>query len=450
MQLALAAAVSYRTKRRLFRRNRLRPFTQAHRKLTGHTRGRRHESERQNRTNSVNSTHDFDDTIKTFMGLSAPSLGARFWSLIGATFLGFLGIGTVLPGLAPHLRNDLGGSDQTVGFVIGIFSFVALAARFFSGPLADRRGRKTAFLTGLASCSLAGVAYLLPLGIAGAFLARILQGLGEACLYTGAAAWVVEMAGIERSAQALGYLSSAIWGGVSAGPVVGHWLGSFERAAFMQVVAALVAFAALTRIPESYQPVPHAQRRRWIPRSIIAPGIAIGFVNVHYPVIAGFLILYLAKHGNSGGAAFSAYALLILLSRFFLGGLPDRIPPAITFYGGLVAMAAGLVDSCERPRAGRRHCRERAARLWILVPVVVDRLHRYPPNCGSRARLGRRSADRVLRSFRGAQLLRRRRDRRPLRLFRRVHNGRGGPRRRRHRRPRHVRPRRARVPEPTG
>src|SRR5215470_15615348 len=100
------------------------------------------------------------------MGFNAPAMGARFWSLIGATFLGFLGIGTVLPRLAPHVRHDLGGSDQTVGFVIGVFSFVALAARFISGPLADRRGRKVAFLSGLFSCALAGVAYLLPLGIA--------------------------------------------------------------------------------------------------------------------------------------------------------------------------------------------------------------------------------------------------------------------------------------------
>src|SRR5712692_3333848 len=108
------------------------------------------------------------------MGLSAQGLGARFWSIIGATFLGFLGIGTVLPGLAPHVRHDLGGSDQTVGFVIGTFSFVALASRFFSGPLADRRGRKIAFLTGLLSCALAGVAYLLPFGIVSPFLGRTL------------------------------------------------------------------------------------------------------------------------------------------------------------------------------------------------------------------------------------------------------------------------------------
>src|SRR5579864_8334629 len=283
------------------------------------------------------------------MRFTAHGFSARFWSLIGATFLGFLGIGTVLPGLAPHIRRDLGGSDQTVGFVIGVFSFVALASRFFSGPLADRRGRKITFLAGLLSCALAGAAYLAPLGIAGMYLGRSLQGFGEACLYTGAAAWAVEVSGIHRSAQALGYLSSGIWGGISAGPLVGQWLGSFERAAAMQVVTASIAFAMLTRVSEDYRPVPHLTKRRWVPASLVAPGIAVGFVNVHYPVIAGFLILHLARHGNSGPAAFSAYALMILLSRFFLGGLPDRVHPAITYYGGLVLMALGLITIAAGP-----------------------------------------------------------------------------------------------------
>ncbi len=283
------------------------------------------------------------------MGLSAHTFSARFWALIGATFLGFLGIGTVLPGLAPHIRYALGGSDQTVGFVIGIFSVVALVSRFFSGPLADRRGRKVALLTGLISCALAGATYLAPLGIAGAYLGRMLQGFGEACLYTGAAAWAVELGGAHRSGQALGYLSSGIWGGISAGPVIGHWLGTFERAAMMQVIAALVAFAILSRAREDYTPEAHEEPRRWIPGRLWAPGIAVGFVNVHYPVVAGFLILHLASHGNSGPAAFSAYALLILLSRFFLGGLPDRIHPAITYYGGLILMALGLITIAAGP-----------------------------------------------------------------------------------------------------
>src|SRR3954468_2397763 len=155
------------------------------------------------------------------MSASARGFRAQFWALVGATFLGFLGIGTVLPLLAPHVRYDLGGNDQDVGFIVGIFSFVALAGRLISGPVADRRGRKISFLTGLVCCAIAGGIYVLPLGMAGPYLARIFQGMGEAFLYTGAAAWAVELGGIERSAQALGYISSGIWGGISAGPVVG-------------------------------------------------------------------------------------------------------------------------------------------------------------------------------------------------------------------------------------
>jgi len=273
---------------------------------------------------------------------SSTPLEWRFWCLIGATFLGFLGFGTVLPGLAPHIRHDLGGSDRTVGFVIGTFSVVALCSRLIAGRLADRKGRKRAFLTGLGSCTLAGLAYFLPIGLGSVYLGRALQGLGEACLYTGAAAWTVEIAGVHRSARALGYLSSGIWGGVAAGPLIGQLLGSFERSAMFQVVLALSAAALLSRVPEDYQPSAHKRRSGWIRRSLITPGLAVGFVNVHYPVITGFLILHLAQRSNAGPAAFSVYAGFVLLSRFFLGGLPDRIHPRITFYIGLVFMALGL------------------------------------------------------------------------------------------------------------
>src|SRR5215467_5919896 len=272
----------------------------------------------------------------------AKQLPGRFWRLIGATFLGFLGFGTVLPRLAPHVRNDLGGSDRTVGFVIGAFSVVALCSRIFAGRLADRKGRKRAFLTGLCSCTLAGAAYLLPWGIGGIYLGRILQGIGEACLYTGAAAWAVEVAGLDRSARALGYLSSGIWGGIAAGPLIGQFLGSFNSAARMQVVLALSAAALLISVPEDYRPAAHERGRRWLRRSLIPAGLSVGFVNVHYPVITGFLILHLARHGGAGPAAFSTYAGFVLLSRFFLGGLPDRIHPRITFYSGIFGMAIGL------------------------------------------------------------------------------------------------------------
>jgi MFS family permease len=273
------------------------------------------------------------------LGLST-SLGGRFWRLIIATFLGFLGFGAVLPSLAPHVRHDLGASDRTVGFVIGTFSVVALCSRPFVGRLADRKGRKRAFLTGLGSCTLAGAAYLLPIGVGAMYLGRAFQGLGEACLYTGAAA--VELAGVHRSARALGYVSSGIWGGIAAGPLVGTLLGSFSHAAEFQVIAALAAGALLTQVTEDYEPSHHQDRKRWFKRSLLGPGLAVGFVNVFYPVITGFLILHLARRSNAGPVAFSVYAGFVLLSRFFLGGLLDRLHPRTTFYLGIVCMAIGL------------------------------------------------------------------------------------------------------------
>jgi predicted MFS family arabinose efflux permease len=84
-------------------------------------------------------------------------------------------------------------------------------------------------------------------------------------------------------------------------------------------------------------------KRNWLPRSIVLPGFAVGLVSVHYPVITGFLILHLAQHGNSGPAAFTAYATVMLFSRFFLGGLPDRLHPRITYYIDMAAMALALL-----------------------------------------------------------------------------------------------------------
>src|SRR4051812_19002108 len=284
------------------------------------------------------------------MESSQRGFGTRFWSLIGATFLGFLGMGTVLPALAPYVRHDLGGSDRTVGWVIGTFSFIALGSRFISGPLADRRGRKITMQTGLLSCACAGLAYLVPLHLPGVYLGRALQGFGEACLYTGAATWAVELAGVERSSQALGYVSSAIWGGISAGPALGHWLGSFGRAATLQIFAAFVALLLASLVGETFRPGHGNARRKLIRPSLMTAGVAVGFVNVHYPVITGFLILHLAQHGNSGPAAFTTYALTILLCRFFLGKLPDRLPASMTFYAGLLAMGVGLVMLATGPR----------------------------------------------------------------------------------------------------
>ncbi len=48
---------------------------------------------------------------------------------------------------------------------------------------------------------------------------------------------------------------------MSAGPVLGNWLGTFQNAALTQMVLALLAFTLLLRVPERFKPHPHRAKR---------------------------------------------------------------------------------------------------------------------------------------------------------------------------------------------
>ena len=270
------------------------------------------------------------------------SFSIQFWIVILSTFLGFVGIGAIAPVLGPHVKQDLHQSDVMVGVVLGIFSIVALTSRLIAGPVTDGRGRRVGLAAGLACCSLSGILYLLPFGITTILAARILQGLGEAFLFVSAAAWAVELSPKDRRAQALGYLGAGVWGGMAAGPAIGSLLGSFNNATLLLTLSPLPAIWALRFVPDTL--VRTGQKKTFgIPRAALLPGIALGLVNIHYPAMSGFLTLHLAGRGPTvGGKAFSAYAIVILTCRFFLGGLPDRVGPRITLYTGLTAMACGL------------------------------------------------------------------------------------------------------------
>ena len=164
---------------------------------------------------------------------------------------------------------------------------------------------------------------------------------------------------------------------------MGAWLGSFSSAALLQAGAAVAALVLLSFIPEEYTPDPNPRKRPWLPEGILMPGLAIGFVNVHYPVLTGFLVLHLAEFGNAGPVAFTAYAMVILFSRFFLGGLPDRIAPSITYYSGLIGMALGLVGIALAPSSGAAIAATALLGLGFSFPwssVAATVLRRTPEN----------------------------------------------------------------------
>ncbi|HEY3442522.1 MAG TPA: MFS transporter [Paludibaculum sp.] len=265
-----------------------------------------------------------------------------FWWIIAATLTGMLGFGAVIPVLPPYLHDQLHASTVTTGFVVGVASAFALLGRLFAGPLADRRGRRITLMLGLALCGLSGLMYQPMFGVWSLTAARILHGAGEGFFLTAAVAWVVDLAAAHQRGQALGFLASGVWGGLSLGPLVGQMLGGLPQVAWFVTVASFLALAAAWRYAHEEPRVRTGGKTLLFPRAVAVPGVVLGLANVPYATMAGFLPLLLRERGMVGLPAFAAFAGCVLCTRTAFGSLPDRLGPKRTLFGGIAVLIVGM------------------------------------------------------------------------------------------------------------
>jgi MFS family permease len=278
-----------------------------------------------------------------------PRLAASV-GLWAATVCGFLAIGAVLPVLPRYVRGPIGAGDLAVGVVVGCFAFAAVIGRPVGGRLADAHGRRVILVAGLLVSSLAGTMYLLPLGVPGLIAARLVLGVGDGWVFTAGATWIVDLAPEERRGQAIGLFGLAIWGGLTAGPIIGELLLqalSYDAVWAFAAAAPLLGVAIALRLPEDHTPppplAPGTPRAPLLPPSVVAPGVALALANAGYGTMAAFVVLHLQDRGVGGGATvFTAFAGSIVASRLVAGSLPDRLGPTVTATAAALAESAGL------------------------------------------------------------------------------------------------------------
>src|SRR3954467_10655779 len=97
--------------------------------------------------------------------------------VFAAVLCGFLAVGAVLPVLPRYVRGPIGAGDLAVGVVVGAFAFTAVLGGPVGGRLSDPRGRRAIVLAGLLICAAAGALYLVPAGVPGLVLARLVLGV---------------------------------------------------------------------------------------------------------------------------------------------------------------------------------------------------------------------------------------------------------------------------------
>jgi len=273
--------------------------------------------------------------------------GLSFAGIFAVTFCGLIAIGAVLPVLPRYVHGPLNAGDVAVGVVIGSYAVTGLLLRPVAGRLADRRGRKPTVIVGTLLVCLSGLLYLPSLGLAGLIIARLFLGAGEGAVYTAGSAWIIDMAPPARRGRVLGLYGLAVWGGLSVGPLAGELLlnaGGYNAVWLFAAALPLVGTLIASRVADPFVPLVHAEPHPLIAPEAVGPGFAVALASLGYAAVATFIVLHLEARGIGNGAlAFGAFAAMIVITRLFVGDLPDRLGAARVAIGATLGEAAGLV-----------------------------------------------------------------------------------------------------------
>jgi MFS family permease len=262
-------------------------------------------------------------------------------------FTYFLSVGVLLPALPRFVGGPLAGGSISVGLAVGSFSIATTLLRPLAGSLGDRRGRRLIVVAGALVAAISifgyGLSHSLPVLIA----MRLLNGVGEALFFTGAASVVTDLAPEERQGEALSLASTAVYTGLVVGPFVGESVLGHGRFAAVWVVAgaaALVAAILGAAVPET-RPVGGVRgRTRFFHPAALMPGVIIAVSVWGFAAFSTFVPLYSLQLGLGGSRyVFALFSIVVLSIRTLGAKLPDAVGVRLAASASLLASIAGLV-----------------------------------------------------------------------------------------------------------
>lgn len=273
-----------------------------------------------------------------------------FMFIFLANFFIFLGFQMTLPTI-PLFVEHLGGNDQLIGFVVGIFTFSALLVRPYAGRMLEKKGRGFIYLTGLAIFVLSVGSFGFALGIAFLFLMRIVQGVGWGFSTTASGTIATDLIPARRRGEGMGYFGLSGNVALAFGPTLGLALAeviTFKQLFLFSALLGLTAFFLASRI--TYKQVEknekEIERRKWdvYEKTALQPSFLLLFITVTFGGIASFLPLYTAQKGISGIQwYFFIFAMTLMLSRSFAGKLYDKKGHGAIFIPGAVLIMTAMI-----------------------------------------------------------------------------------------------------------
>jgi len=278
--------------------------------------------------------------------MPAPLLSGPFARVTVANFFFFLNFASFF--LLPLYVKSLGGSEATVGAVMGTSSAASLLVVPLIGMALDRFGRRRFFVVGSVGMTAAALGFLFVDGIGPALYAlRVLQGVSFACAFTAATTLAAELAPRDRRAAALGVFGVSTLLTHALAPGLGEEV--IHRAGFhalfgIAAVCTVVPLMLLPGVParrhtrHTLAPAPwRVSRLQWV---VIG---TMSLAGMGFGAVMTFVPTYVRAAGLGRVAFFyGAYSVTAVLTRFFGGGLSDSLGRRAVIVPTLVALASSI------------------------------------------------------------------------------------------------------------
>ncbi|HEY9634374.1 MAG TPA: MFS transporter [Coleofasciculaceae cyanobacterium] len=292
--------------------------------------------------------------------------------LFAAGLLFWSSLSSLLPTL-PLYVEDVGGTTQQIGIVMGSFAVGLLLFRSSLGKLADHHSRKLVVLIGMAVVAIAPLGYLFVKSIPLLILIRAFHGISIAAYTTGNSALIVDLSPIERRGELMGYMSLTNPLGVAIGPAIGGFLqeqAGYRPLFLLSFALGLVGcfFASQVKEPritsqfvgtplvgvQSSQSqadqvsVKPESEKFWqllgSPRFRI-PSLVLLLTGLVFGAVATFVALYIreAKVDLNPGWFYTAAAMSSFGTRLVTGRASDRYGRGLFITGSLVCYGVAML-----------------------------------------------------------------------------------------------------------
>ncbi|WP_239984518.1 MFS transporter [Lentibacillus sediminis] len=266
-----------------------------------------------------------------------------------ANFFVFLGFQMTLPTI-PLFVKELGGGDQLVGVVVGIFTFSALLLRPYAGHALESKGRQFVYMIGLVVFVISIGSYAFIGSIAMLFLLRLVQGAGWGFSTTAGGTIATDVIPPNRRGEGMGYFGLSGNIALAFGPSLGLTLVgiiSFSQLFLICAAFGLIALFFSSRI--HYKKVEDSEHKTTtvkfdiFEKTAIQPSLLLFFITTTFGGIATFLPLHAISQNVPGIQwYFLVYAIFLMISRTFAGKIYDKRGHLYVFPPGAVMIIAAM------------------------------------------------------------------------------------------------------------